>query len=306
MDGNELQNRARELGFAAIGFSRPATPLFFDEFRAWLRAGKHGDMAWLARNLDIRKDPRRLLKECQTIISLAYPYSAQQPGTPEGLTTARYTEPQKTDYHPRLRRLAKQFAESIHHKDPQARSRVCVDSAPILERSFAYSAGIGFFGKNNMLIVPGHGSYLFLVEILTTALIQYQEISPLKSRCGSCARCVDACPTGALRAPYSLNASRCLSYLTIECKKKISPETAKRMGRCFLGCDICQEVCPFNKAASSAQDRLPGRNEFLRMDTATFDERFGKTALARAGHEKIKGNLKAVLKHLETKLLEDI
>jgi len=293
----QLIQRASDLGFVAAGFTRPGTPLFFDRFSDWLSDGKNAGMTWMERSVNLRKDPSKLLQDCQTIITLAHPYSPRKPCTPEGLSVARYSEPQQIDYHARLRKKAKILAKTVHQQYPGTRTRVCVDSAPILERSFACQSGIGFIGKNTQLILPGHGSYLFLAEILTTASLSYPAPAFLDSRCGSCTRCLDACPTGALEAPYRLNAGRCLSYLTIELKNRVDTETGKKMGDCFFGCDVCQEVCPFNMGKGHEPPEevtLPSINDFLNMDEARFQALYGKTAFARPGLDKIKGNIEAM------------
>ena len=286
--------KAETLGFVAVGFSRPESPLFFDQFCSWIAAGKHGDMMWMERHKKLREHPVGLLDGCQTVISLAYPYSSKKPSTPDGFSAARYTEPKKADYHDRLRQLARTLADFVVECYPQSRTRICVDSAPILERSLAYASGIGFIGKNNMLIVPGYGSYVFLVEILTTAILPLSRHEPMENQCGSCSRCVECCPTGALEGPFSLDASKCLSYLTIEHRGALDPHTGGKMARCFFGCDICQEVCPLNEGGGSTELVLPSTDEILTMGTRDFEERFGKTAFARAGLEKMKGNIRAV------------
>ena len=289
-----LIEQAIDLGFVALGFSRPGEPLFFDRFQAWISTGKQGEMDWMGRHLDLRKNPARLLEGCQTVISLAYPYSHKKPCTPEGFSTARYSEPHKADYHDRLSIQAKIITAEIKRQYPGAKTRACVDSAPILERSFAFSSGIGFIGKNNMLIIPGHGSFLFLAEILTTAFIAHPETEFMDNQCGSCTRCIDACPTGALEAPHSVNASRCLSYLTIEKSGTIDDDTGRKMGNCFFGCDVCQEVCPLNEVDKSNAEVLPSTNTILNMEEETFKEIFGKTAFARAGLNKIKNNIMSI------------
>jgi epoxyqueuosine reductase len=149
-------------------------------------------------------------------------------------------------------------------------------------------------GKNNMLIIPGYGSYFFLVEILTTAFLSVSDNEPMENQCGSCSRCVDACPTGALDGPFSIDASRCLSYLTIEYRGDVSKEVGRKMGNCFFGCDTCQEACPFNEEKSSRDLCLPSTAEMLRMKPRDFEEKFGTTAFARAGLEKVQGNIRAV------------
>jgi epoxyqueuosine reductase len=284
---------AKSLGFIAVGFSRPERPMFFDEFYSWIAEAKHGEMAWMERNLDLRAHPQGLLDDCKTVISLAYPYSPRKPCTPDGFTVARYTEPKKSDYHGRLKKIARKLANRIHEWFPESRARICVDSAPILERSFGYASGIGFIGKNNMLIIPDYGSYFFLAELLTTALLPFQEAVPVENQCGSCTKCINACPSGALEEGFLLNASRCLSYLTIEYRHEVKSQTGRMMGNCVFGCDVCQEVCPFNEDALSMQLSLPPADEILEMDEKAFKDKFGETAFSRAGLEKLKSNIRA-------------
>ena len=291
-----IARQAKDSGFIASGVSASEKPLFFDAFCKWIDAETFGQMAWLQKHRSLRKDPGKLLGECRTIISLAYPYPSAKPCTPDGYTMARYSAPQKNDYHIRLRKKAEHLATKIKASYPGAKTRVCVDSAPILERSFAHRSGMGFLGKNNMFIVPGHGSYLFLAEVLTTALLPpSQGTTTIGDLCGDCTRCVDACPTGALESPRYLNASKCLSYLTIEYDGDLDKKTGEKMGRCFLGCDICQEVCPFNPSEKSDEISLPGIREFMKMEEREFKTLFGQTALARPGLGRIQRNIKAIL-----------
>ncbi len=294
---NILTKRAKGLGFVGIGFIRPRRPAFFDHFVEWLNREKNADMHWMKRYVEIREDPAKILKGCSTIICLAYPYSRHIPSTPEGICAARYSEPLKEDYHTRLKRLCKELSRPIMETNPDARIRICVDSAPVLERSLAYMAGIGFIGKNNMLIIPGYGSYLFLAEIFTTCHIPFPDIGPIPEQCGSCTKCINACPTGALSAPHCFDASLCLSYLTIEHKGPIRKEFAQRMKPFFLGCDKCQSVCPFNPKGER-YICLPPATEFLDMKEEEFKKTFGKTSLSRAGIEKIKRNIEILLTDL--------
>ena len=290
-----LKTLAKELGFINIGFVRPAQPPFFDAFISWLSLQNHGEMKWLERNVDLRKDPTQLLEGCQNIISLAYPYSSIIPTTPEGFRIARYSHFPHEDYHSRLRQLGKKMIAVIKEQYPESRSRFCVDSAPILERSLAYGAGLGLFGKNNSLIIPGYGSYFYLAEILTTADFELLPAGVFESRCAECNLCLDACPTGALEKPYAINAFKCLAYLTIEDKKEIDGEFAGKMGDCFFGCDRCQEVCPYNKEHPAKKEiLLPSREEILSMKEEEFETRFGRTVLGRAGLTKIRSNLRVV------------
>jgi epoxyqueuosine reductase len=284
----------RDLGFIAVGFCRSGPPPFLAEYNRWIDAGKYGEMRWLRDHRYLKADPGKVLEGCTTVVTLAYPYPSEKPCTPDGLTTARYTRPLESDYHETIKTMARPLLSIISEKYPGDRSRICVDSAPVLERGLAYASGIGFIGKNNMLIRPGHGSYLFLAEVLTTALFPIPAPKPLVTACGTCSRCVEACPTGALERPFSLDAGKCLSYLTIEKEGPIDDEAGKRMADCFFGCDVCQEVCPFNSNPRERTESLPSVDTFLRMDQEVFKTRFGKSAFARAGLDKIKGNIRAV------------
>jgi epoxyqueuosine reductase len=285
--------RAQELGFIAVGFSRPHRPAHFDSFLSRLQDRTHGDMTWLERNLDVREDPSKLLEGCQTIISLAYPYPNARHETEDGYRVARYADPSRDDYHFLLKKLGEDLSGWIQKHYPGSRARVCVDSSPILEKSIAWQSGLGFIGKHTLLVIPGYGSYFFLLEVLTTAQLQYPAIEPTSDMCGACTACMDACPTGALEKPYHLNASKCLAYLTIEHKGAISPDLGPDMGRCFLGCDRCQEACPFNNGVITTNVTMPTAGEILRMREEDFKMSFGRTSLARPGMEKIKSNLRA-------------
>jgi len=291
---DSLESFAKTLGFIAIGFSRPHRPAHFNSFLSRLADRKHADMVWLERNLDDRADPSRLLEGCQTIISLAYPYSNTRHETEDGYWVARYADPSREDYHFRLRKLGNNLSGWIQKTYPGSSTRVCVDSSPILEKSVAWQSGLGFIGKNTLLVIPGYGSYFFLVEILTTVPLQHPIVEPMADQCGACTLCMDSCPTGALEKPYHLDASKCLAYLTIEYKGDISPALGREMRRCFLGCDRCQEACPFNKNVFASGTAMPSTDEILLMGEEAFEKRFGKTSLARPGIEKLKSNIRAV------------
>jgi epoxyqueuosine reductase len=291
-----LLEAASSLGFAAAGVSLAGTPAFYEELIEWLAAGMHAGMKWLEKSLTLRHDPAHLLEGCRAVVSLAYPYRTEKPCTEDGFNVSRYTEPPLDDYHRRLKKLAGKLATLIQLEYPGSRCRVCVDSAPVMERSFAMAAGVGFIGKNTSLIVPGVGSWVYLAEILTTAPLGATPPLPASTgSCGTCTRCLDVCPSGALEAPYLINAAKCLSYLTIEDKAAVDIETGRLMGSCILGCDRCQEVCPHNEEIDSVKICLPSSRDLLNMDDAAFDSRFGRTALARAGIKKLQQNISAII-----------
>jgi epoxyqueuosine reductase len=291
-----VAEKARSLGFLAVGFTKPGRPPYFDRFTAWLEERKNGDMAWLEKHLDVRENPSRMLKNCRTIICLAYPYPARKPETSDGFSIARYANPVLEDYHLRMRGLCNELVSLIKENDPGSRNRVCVDSAPLMERSFAAASGVGFIGKNNLLIIPGCGSYLYLAEILTTAPMALSSPEPFAHPCGSCSLCLDACPTGALERPFSINAARCLSYLTVEYKGDLEADLGTAMGKCFFGCDRCQEVCPFNRRGDVSEVLLPSTDVLLAMDAEAFERDFGRTAFARTGIEQLKRCIRAARK----------
>ncbi|PKN65517.1 MAG: tRNA epoxyqueuosine(34) reductase QueG [Deltaproteobacteria bacterium HGW-Deltaproteobacteria-15] len=288
-----LRKRAEELGFAAVGFLEPQTPPHFDRFMEWLAADQYGQLTWFKRNTDVRRDPQKLLKGCRTIVSLALPYPSKQAKTADGFTIARYAS-SPIDYHLRLKSLCSDIADLIREWFPQSRSRIFVDSGPLLEKSLACGAGLGFIGKNNTLIIPEHGSYINLAEILTTAPFDFASPECVENRCGDCSRCIDACPTGALERPFHLNIPECLAYLTVEFRGDLKKGIGAKMGRCFAGCDRCQEVCPFNSPGEETIFSLPSTEEILNMDDRTFSEIFGRTALARPGLGRLKRNLQAI------------
>ncbi len=296
-----FERKAKERGFLGVGFSPAEAPLYLDTFLEWIAADRHAGMHWMAKHAELRRHPAALLEGCRTVISLAYPYSPRKPATPDGFEAARFTEPRLPDYHNRLRKHARPLLDLLRSWDPRSRNRICIDSAPILERSFALRAGVGFIGKNNLLIVPGYGSYVFLLEILTTIPLTPTLSTPPKDQCGSCNRCVEACPSGALSGPRLFDASLCLSYRTIESRDPLGANAAEAARDCFFGCDVCQEVCPFNPPPGTEDPCLPGAADILAMDTEAFAARFGTSAFARAGLEKIKGNLLAIMQSGSTR-----
>ncbi len=253
-----VKAKARELGFDLVGITGAEPSVFAEEYRDWVLRGYAGEMEYLTRNLHRRLDPRELLPDARSIVVVGMNYYAdaeEGPGTPaeidpERAVFARYAR--GDDYHDVMTaRLRDLLAFLKAESGAGAEGRVYVDAGPILEREVAQRAGLGWFGKNTMLIHTRRGSYFFLGEIVTNVALAIDE--PAKGGCGTCTRCLDACPTQAFIAPYQLDARRCLSYLTIELKgaipEELRPAIAEAGNRIF-GCDICQEVCPFNQRRS--------------------------------------------------------
>ena len=248
-----IKTLGHTVGFDRIGIA-PVGPLErHSYYRDWLAAGYGGSLSYLARNVPLRENPSHLLPNARSVICVALNYkrpSATAPGDerPQGHVA---TYARGRDYHVVIRemlgelvdRLREQFAEPFE-------ARICVDTAPVLERELARAAGLGWIGKNTCLLDRQLGSYLFLGEVITTLDLGPDE--PVPDRCGRCTRCLEACPTGALRAPYQLDASRCISYLTIEHRGEIAAEFHTGIGDRVFGCDICQEVCPYNRRSPLA------------------------------------------------------
>jgi len=283
---DQIRQRARELGFDACGFAAADTPEHAAQFQEWLDSGKHGDMAWLPRNAHKRMDPAQVLPGIKTVIALAVNYNMPQREPSEGGQIARYA--QFADYHDVLGERLKELAAFVTENAPETRSLWYVDTGPILERDFAERAGLGFIGKHTNVISRKYGNWIFLAEILTT--LKLEPDAPERNRCGSCRRCLDACPTGAITAPFELDARRCISYLTIELKGSIPVELRPALGNRIYGCDDCLAVCPWNRFAQSAG--LMARNfrrdlaapdllELLDLDERGFKARFAGTPILR-------------------------
>ena len=245
MDSQAVKQIARELGFALCGVAAAAPTVHRQHVLDWLAAGRHGSMRWLAEHVDLRMNPRELLPEARSVICVADQIG---PGSQENVTAgerggriARYA--QLDDYHKVLKKRLHEMADRLRDNWPGEMFRVCVDTAPVLERDVHQRAGLGWVGKNTMLIHPFRGSHLLLGEIITTAALEPD--SPEPDHCGACTRCIEACPTQCI-TPYEVDASRCISYLTIEHRERIDPALHEAMGDWLYGCDVCQEVCPYN------------------------------------------------------------
>lgn len=268
---------AIRLGFETVGFARADLPLEddFARYEAFLADGKHGEMAWLASLPQARRrlDSAHILPGARTVICLARRYAdSHTERTDEGSTSrtiARYARGR--DYHNGMRKKLRKLAALTRALGVDVRSRPLCDEEPVLERAWAARSGLGFVGKNGLLIVPGVGSFVLLGEVVTTLAIDPDPQIP--ERCGSCTRCLDACPTNAFEAPFVLDPRRCVAYLTIEHRGRIDSSLRAGVGEHLFGCDDCQTVCPFN--------RSHGRRARTEVDPRfSADERWGSLPMS--------------------------
>lgn len=252
-----IRERAGELGFDAVGFAAADCALDddFARYQAFVDAGLHGSMGWLAEHRDVRRrvDTADVLAGARSIVCVGCRYVTDvEPtgGVVGGI--ARYARGQ--DYHNRTRKQLRKLAAMIRTLSVGVGARPIADTAPVLERAWAARAGLGFVGKNGLLIVPGQGSFVLLGAVVTT--LELAPDTPITERCGACTRCLDACPTQAFVRPFVLDARRCVSYLTIERRDEIDAGLRDGIGANLFGCDACQDVCPFN-ASRRASTRDP-------------------------------------------------
>jgi epoxyqueuosine reductase len=286
-----LREEAAREGFVRFGVARAGEPARNATFREWIAAGRHAGMAYLERSAAVRADARRLLPGARSVVCLAARHRSQPAVAADGSRIARYAC--GPDYHGTLRQRVERVAEQAAARlDLPWRYRVCVDSTPLAERSFAAAAGLGWIGKNGCLIDAEHGSFLLLAEIVTDLDLPCDE--PVAELCGTCTRCLDACPTGAFVAPGLLDSRRCLAYWTIEHRGPLPDGIKEKLGPHVFGCDVCQEVCPWNAPlAAGAPDAPPTRGEWIRMGPGQWRRRFGATALNRAGRRGLARNAAA-------------
>lgn len=259
-----------ELGFDLAGIASAEKSSYADHYRAWIAAGKSGTMNWLSNRVDERTDSAVYFPGAASAICVAINYHAPLKPAPAEEPSyqgriARYAL--GDDYHDLIKTRLFKLSDWLKRRVPTIETRCGVDTAPIMERELAARAGIGWIGKNTCIINPRVGSWLLLGEILTTLPLPVDE--PVADHCGACTRCIDACPTHAITEPYSLDATRCISYLTIEHRSEIPEDLKSRIDDWLYGCDVCQEVCPHNGRAPSAIDEAL-RPRFV---TGTLDVR---------------------------------
>ncbi|MHB8838239.1 MAG: tRNA epoxyqueuosine(34) reductase QueG [Gemmatimonadaceae bacterium] len=305
--GDRLKTQARAAGFDLAGIATLGAPVTVAHFDAWLAAGYHGEMAYLERGAELRRDARRPVDGMVSALVVALNYGGTQPDGP----IARYAR--FTDYHRVMWDKLDALLLWVQGELPQVKGRSFVDSGPVLERDLAQRAGLGWFGKNTLLLNPQLGSFFFLGALfLDVALTPDAPFAT--DHCGTCTRCLDACPTQAFVAPHVLDARRCISYLTIELKGPHTPAQAAMVGEHLFGCDVCQEACPWNakfsraatESAFSPLERIAAPDarelarEFLAMTPAEFGTTLKQTPLSRAKLSGLKRNACAVLANADT------
>jgi epoxyqueuosine reductase len=306
-----VKRLARECGFELAGVAKAESAPDFARYREWVDRGFAGEMRYLTdRRAEVRRDPRNLLESARSVICVGKLYNTPGPGDS---LVSRYAWGE--DYHAVMRAGLARLVERLVGEEGPFESKICVDTAPLLERSLAREAGLGWIGKNTCLIHEPLGSWFFLGEIVTSLAIDPD--SPPPDRCGTCTRCVDACPTKALvpdgEGRWTLDSERCISYLTIELRGPIPEEHREGMGAHIFGCDICQDVCPWNRRAPLSEEpaflarALPDLETFAKLSPQELNHMGEDSAMARAkpsgllrsvavamgnlGHERFRGPL---------------
>lgn len=293
---------AQEAGFAAVGVCRPgAVPDLPERLQAFVDAGMHGQMGWMAERMAWRSDPTALWPEARSVVMLAEPY------TPEHDPLAVLEEPdraaisvyaQNRDYHDIVKKRLKRVGRWLIEQEPAAEIKVFVDTAPVMEKPLAQAAGLGWQGKHTNLLSRDLGNWFFLGAILTT--VELEPDTAEASHCGSCTACLDICPTAAFPAPYRLDPRRCISYLTIEHKGPVDEELRALMGNRIYGCDDCLAICPWNKFAKEGRDaKLAARDDLIApplaelatMDDAAFRAHFSGSPIKRIGRDRFVRNV---------------
>lgn len=293
----KLKAWAAELGFDAVGISRAA---YLEEeaprLERWLKADMHGQMAYMANHFDLRLDPRKLVPGAKSVVSLAFNYFPAETQRPDAPQIAKYAYGE--DYHFVLKRKLKALLAKLREAVGDVNGRAFTDSAPVLERPWAARSGLGWVGKHSLLLTRQRGSFFFLAELITD--VDLEPDGPVTDHCGTCTRCMDACPTGAIPQPYMVDGSKCISYFTIELKDALPPGYEDQFENWMFGCDICQDVCPWNRFSRphaepgfEPDDRLLRfrEREWREITRDVFGEIFRRSAVKRTGYEGLKRNL---------------
>jgi epoxyqueuosine reductase len=294
-----ITQKARDLGFFHIGFSKAE---FLEEeaprLEEWLSKNYHGEMSYMANHFDKRLDPRLLVDDAKTVISLLFNYyTNQKQEDPEAPKISQYAYGE--DYHHVIKDKLKELIAFIQEEIGEVNGRGFVDSAPVMDKAWAKKAGLGWIGKNANLITREQGSFFFIADLIID--LEIEADGPITDFCGTCTRCIDACPTDAIVQPYVVDGSKCISYLTIELKDELLPkEFAGKMDNWMFGCDICQDVCPWNRfSLLHNEERFQptpqlldlSKNDWHNLQEEGFQVLFQRSAVKRTKYQGLKRNI---------------
>ncbi len=295
-----IKNEAKNAGFDFCGISkadflREEAP----KLEQWLKDNRHGQMKYMENYFDKRLDPRLLVEGAKSVISLLYNYYPSQIQNPDAPKLSKYAY--GTDYHEVIRTKLNHFLSALREKIGSINGRAFVDSAPVMDKVWAQKSGLGWIGKNTNLINKQNGSFYFIAELIVDVEVEYD--GPVKDYCGTCTRCLDACPTNAFVSPYVIDGSKCISYLTIELKDEIPGEFAGKMNNWVFGCDVCQDVCPWNRFSQPHNEpEFNNKNGLLNksdkdwadITEETFSVIFKHSAIKRTKYKGLKRNIKFI------------
>ena len=302
---HKIKERALFEGFNKVGIAGTAS--LEDEgrrLREWLTRGYHGEMSWMARDVDKRIDPREIFPQARSAVVVALNYYTphqhqQNPGTGK---ISRYAW--GDDYHDVMKSKLTSLLSWIREQEPQAEGKICVDIQPTMDKAWAVRAGLGWIGKHSNLITPEHGSWVFIGELLLNLELDHDS-DVIEDHCGTCTLCIDACPTAAITEPYVVDSNKCISYATIELRgPELPPEVENKLSGWLYGCDICQDVCPWNRfETSSDETRFTPRDgnvnaeltDILELTPETYAARFRGSAMKRAKLSALQRNARALL-----------
>ncbi|MEN1783575.1 MAG: tRNA epoxyqueuosine(34) reductase QueG [Bacteroidota bacterium] len=292
-----IKAEAKRLGFLSCGVSKAE---FLEEeaprLERWLKGQMHGEMAYMENHFDKRLDPTKLVEGSKSVVSLLLNYYPSQEQNSESYKLSKYAYGE--DYHKVIKKKLKALLHFIQDEIGEVHGRAFVDSAPVLDKAWAAKSGLGWMGKHSNLLTKSVGSYYFIAELIIDLELDYD--TPVTDHCGSCTACIDACPTQAIIAPYVVDGSKCISYLTIELKNEIPGEFQGKLDDWMFGCDVCQDVCPWNRFAKPHNEpQFEAKPELLAMDKQDWQEitenvfgaLFAKSAVKRTKFSGLKRNI---------------
>ncbi len=299
----QIKSKALEIGFQKVGIAKAERlSIEGEHLKEWLHRGFYASMEWMEKNVEKRTDPRNIVQNAQSVISVAINYyspNEHSNKSDEG-KISRYAW--GDDYHIHVTKRIETLAECIKQLAPESENRYYVDTGPMMDKVWASRAGLGWQGKHTNLITKEYGSWVFLGEIITTEILEYD--SPMEDFCGTCTACIDACPTDAIREPYIVDSNRCISYLTIEHRGEIAKALGKNFDQWIYGCDICQDVCPWNKFQQQTEHKEflprveninPLLTELVNISQEEFSKRFKNSPIKRTRREGIIRNVSIVI-----------